>query len=132
MANHTRAFNPKTFLSTVGLGRKMMSFHKGQTIYAQGHAADALFVIQEGTVKLAAKSQTGKEAILDVLGDGDLVGKDSVAGQFSRTETASKVGKPFLAICVSQKYAIPAGSNRPTLQPQREEAGAYSFAARPL
>jgi|SRR5580658_1232339 CRP/FNR family cyclic AMP-dependent transcriptional regulator len=105
MANHTRAFNPKTFLSTVGLGRKMMSFHKGQTIYAQGDAADALFVIQEGTVKLAAKSQTGKEAILDVLGDGDLVGKDSVAGQFSRTASASAMTNCTL-LCIQRKAMI--------------------------
>jgi len=64
-------------------------FHKRQAIYAQGDAADAVFVIQEGTVKLAVKSESGKEAILDILGDGDFVGKDSVAGRPSRLSSAS-------------------------------------------
>jgi CRP/FNR family cyclic AMP-dependent transcriptional regulator len=67
----------------------MMSFQNRQTIFAQGGAADALFVIQEGTVKVAVKSHCGKEAILDILGDGDFVGKDSIAGQPSRTASAT-------------------------------------------
>jgi CRP-like cAMP-binding protein len=83
MAKETRAFNPQTFLTTIGAGRKTMSFTKGQTIYAQGDAADALFVIQKGQVKLSIKSQAGKEATLDILSDEDFVGKDSMAGQSS-------------------------------------------------
>jgi CRP-like cAMP-binding protein len=89
MAKQGRAFNPITFLSTVGDGRSMMSFRKRQAIYAQGDATDALFVIQKGKVKLSIKSKAGKEAILDILSDGDFVGKDSVAGQPSRTASAS-------------------------------------------
>lgn len=89
MAKQRRAFNPKTFLSTVGVGREMMSFQKRQPVYVQGDAADALFVIQQGKVKLSVRSDAGKEAILDILSDGDFVGKDSVAGQSSRTASAS-------------------------------------------
>jgi CRP/FNR family transcriptional regulator, cyclic AMP receptor protein len=88
MAQQRRPFNPKTFLTTRGTGRKMMSYSKGQTIYAQGSVADTLFVVQTGRVKLSGKSQAGKEAILDILSEGDFVGKDSVAGQSSRTASA--------------------------------------------
>ncbi len=88
MAKQRPAFNPTTFLTTVGVGRKMMSFRKGQTIYAQGDAADALFVIQKGEVKLSVKSRAGREAILDIASDEDLVGKDSIAGQPYRTASA--------------------------------------------
>jgi CRP/FNR family transcriptional regulator, cyclic AMP receptor protein len=55
----------------------------------RGDAADALFVIQKGKVKLAVRSQAGREAILDILSDGDFVGKDSIAGRSSRTASAS-------------------------------------------
>jgi CRP/FNR family transcriptional regulator, cyclic AMP receptor protein len=82
-------FNPKTFLSTSGLGRAMMSFRRGQTIYAQGDKTDALFVIQKGRVKISVKSKAGKAATLDILGDDDFVGKDAVAGQSSRTASAT-------------------------------------------
>lgn len=88
MAKQGPAFNPKTFLSTVGAGKKMMSFRAGQTVYVQGDVSDALFVIQTGRVKLGAKSH-GKDATLDILSDGDFVGKDSIAGQPFRTASAS-------------------------------------------
>jgi hypothetical protein len=42
MAMHRRAFSPKIFLSTVGVGREMLFFRKGQTIYAQRDGADSL------------------------------------------------------------------------------------------
>jgi CRP/FNR family transcriptional regulator, cyclic AMP receptor protein len=89
MAKQRLAFNPKTFLSTVGTGRKMMSFPPGRVVYAQGDAADALFVIQRGTVKLSVKSKAGKEATLDMLSDDDFVGKDAISGQSSRTASAT-------------------------------------------
>jgi len=88
MAKQRRAFNPKTFLTSVGAGRKMVSFSKGQTIYAQGHSTDTLFVIQKGRVKLNVKPQGVREAILDILNDGDFVGIDSLAAQRCRTTSA--------------------------------------------
>ena len=91
MARQKRPFNPKTFLSTVGTGRTLVSFRKGQTIYAQGDAADSLFVIQKEEVKLSVRSRSGKEAALDILSDADFVGKDSVAGQHARTGSASAI-----------------------------------------
>ncbi|HLZ40770.1 MAG TPA: cyclic nucleotide-binding domain-containing protein [Candidatus Sulfotelmatobacter sp.] len=89
MAKQKRAFNPKIFLSTIGAGRKLVSFRKGQTIFAQGDAAESLFVIQKGSVKVSVKSRAGKEAILDILSDADFVGKDSIAGQPFRSASAS-------------------------------------------
>jgi CRP/FNR family cyclic AMP-dependent transcriptional regulator len=85
-----RAFDPQTFVTTVGRGRKFVSVRKGQTIYAQGDAADALFVIKSGTVKLSVKSQD-KEATLDILSDEEFVGKDSLSGQSSRTASATAI-----------------------------------------
>ena len=55
MTKQGRAFDPKTFLTTIGIGREMMSFTKGQAIYSLNDAADALFVIQEGKVKLSVR-----------------------------------------------------------------------------
>jgi CRP-like cAMP-binding protein len=91
MAKQKRAFDPTTFLSSIGAGRKLISFRKGQTIFAQGDAADSLFVIQKGRVKLSVKSQGGKEAILDILSDADFVGNDSIAGRSVRTASASAI-----------------------------------------
>lgn len=91
MTKQRVSFDPKTFLTTVGVGRTLVSFRKGQTIFTQGEAADSLFVIQMGRVKVSVKSQAGKEAVLDILSDADFVGKDSMAGQPSRTASANAI-----------------------------------------
>ena len=96
MTKPRHAFNPRTFLSTVGVGREMMPFLKGQLIFAQGNAADAMFVIQTGSVKLSARSQNGKEATLDILGAEDFVGCDAIAGQPFHIASASALTECML------------------------------------
>ena len=89
MTKQRTLFDPQAFLSTVGAGRGMMSFRKGQSIFAQDDVSDAVFVIQTGSVRLSARSQSGKEAALEILGKQDLAGHDSLAGQPLRTASAS-------------------------------------------
>jgi CRP/FNR family cyclic AMP-dependent transcriptional regulator len=72
-------FNPRTFLSTIGKGREMMSFGKKSTIFAQGDATDGLFFIQEGKVQLSVVSEAGKEATLGILSEGDFFGEGGLA-----------------------------------------------------
>ena len=84
-----RSFNPKLFLSTPGTGREMVCFRKGQVVFAQGDASDAVFVIQTGRVRLSAKTRRGKETTLDILGISDFIGKDSIAGEATRTTSAN-------------------------------------------
>jgi CRP-like cAMP-binding protein len=60
----TRDFAPHAFLDTIGEGRKIVSFPKKQTIFAQGDPADAVFFIQTGKVRLTVVSNDGKEATI--------------------------------------------------------------------
>jgi hypothetical protein len=55
-------FDPKTFLSTIDSGRKIVAFAKKQTIFVQGDSCDAVFYLQTGKVKLTVVSKSGKEA----------------------------------------------------------------------
>lgn len=64
-------FDPKKFLATIGQGRKVVTFPKKQTIFTQGDAADAVFYIQEGKVRLTVVSKIGKEATLGILSKGE-------------------------------------------------------------
>jgi len=74
-------FNTKTFLSTINGGRTIEAFPKKQTIFAQGDSADAVFYIQKGKVKLTVVSQTGKEATIGILNEGDFFGEGVLTGQ---------------------------------------------------
>src|ERR1700732_3181051 len=76
-----RDFDPRKFLATIGEGRKVVAFPKKQTIFTQGDAADAVFYIQEGKVRLTVVSKIGKEATLGILSEGEFFGEGSRAGQ---------------------------------------------------
>jgi CRP/FNR family cyclic AMP-dependent transcriptional regulator len=84
-----KTFDLKLFLSTPGTGREMLLFPKGQVIFAQGDASNAVFVIQTGRVRLSARTLEGREATLDILSSSDFVGKDSIAGRSIRTTSAN-------------------------------------------
>ena len=77
------------FLATIGEGRKVVPFPKKRAIFAQGDAADSIFYIQEGKVRLTVVSQIGKEATLGILSEGDFFGEGGLAGQPLRMGSAT-------------------------------------------
>jgi CRP-like cAMP-binding protein len=81
-------FDPRKFLATIGEGRKVEAFSQKQTIFTQGDAADAVFYIQEGKVRLTVVSKIGKEASLGILSEGEFFGEGSLAGQPLRMGSA--------------------------------------------
>jgi CRP-like cAMP-binding protein len=84
-----RAFNPQKFLATIGTGRKAVVFRKKQTIFVQGDAADTVFYIKDGKVRLSVVSKAGKEATLGILTDGEFFGEGGLAGQPFRMGSAT-------------------------------------------
>jgi CRP-like cAMP-binding protein len=83
-----RDFDPHAFLATIGEGRKVVTFEKMQTIFSQGDAADAVFYIQSGKVKLTVVSKNGKEATIGILSEKDFFGEGCLAGQPLRMAAA--------------------------------------------
>jgi CRP/FNR family cyclic AMP-dependent transcriptional regulator len=84
-----RAFNPSTFLATIGRGSKGVLVAKKRRIFTQGDAADAVFFIQEGRVRLTVVSKTGKEATIGMLSEGNFFGEGALAGQALRMGSAA-------------------------------------------
>jgi CRP/FNR family cyclic AMP-dependent transcriptional regulator len=84
-----RAFDPNTFLATIGEGRRMAAIQKKQTIFAQGDDADAVFYIQKGKVRLTVVSKTGKEATIGIVSEGNFFGEGALAGQVRRMGSAA-------------------------------------------
>jgi CRP-like cAMP-binding protein len=76
-----RDFDPQTFLSTVDVGRTLAVFPENQTIFSQGESSDAVFYIQKGRIKLTVLSNSGKEATVGVLSEGDFFGEGCLTGQ---------------------------------------------------
>jgi CRP/FNR family cyclic AMP-dependent transcriptional regulator len=87
----TASFNPQLFLTKVGPGKTSIISPKKHTIFSQGDAAEAVFYIQSGKVKLTVVSQQGKEAVVAILEQGAFFGESCLAGQGIRTATATAV-----------------------------------------
>jgi CRP/FNR family cyclic AMP-dependent transcriptional regulator len=83
-----RAFNPDTFLATIGTGRKNLSVPAREMIFTQGNRADAVFYIQKGKVRLSVLSTAGKEATIGILSEGSFFGEGALAGQLLRMGSA--------------------------------------------
>jgi len=83
------SFEPQTFLARVGAGRTIVACQAQSPIFAQGDAADAVFYIQDGQVKLSVVSVRGKEAVIAMLKPQAFFGEGCLAGQPLRMATAT-------------------------------------------
>jgi len=72
-------FDVATFLSSAGLGRKIVQLKPAQAFFSQGNPADAVFYLQKGRAKLTVVSANGKEATIALCSAGDFVGEESLA-----------------------------------------------------
>jgi CRP/FNR family cyclic AMP-dependent transcriptional regulator len=87
-ATRKRPFNVNKFLATVDGGRTITNYGKNQAIFSQGDAADSVFYIREGKVKLTVRSDQGKEAVVAIHGKGDFFGEGCLNGQPVRLASA--------------------------------------------
>src|SRR5580704_687322 len=87
-ARRRSRFDPRTFLATMGVGRKILAIPKKQTIFAQGDGADAVFYVQEGKVRLTVVSKSGKEATIGIVSGRNFFGEGALAGQLLRMGSA--------------------------------------------
>jgi CRP/FNR family cyclic AMP-dependent transcriptional regulator len=81
-------FNPKVFLATVGPGHTVSDLRRNEVVFRQSAAADAVFYIQRGKIKIVVASQQGKEAVVGVMGPGEFFGEGCLIGQPLRLATA--------------------------------------------
>lgn len=82
-------FDPQAFLAKADGGRSIASYSRNSRIFAQGEAANAIFYVQDGKVKLTVVSRQGKEAVVAILGSTDFFGEGCLAGQLVRMATAT-------------------------------------------
>ena len=81
-------FDPKAFLATVGPGHTVSDLRKNEVVFRQSAAADAVFYIQKGKIKIVVSSEQGKEAVVGVMGPGEFFGEGCLIGQPLRLATA--------------------------------------------
>jgi CRP/FNR family transcriptional regulator, cyclic AMP receptor protein len=82
-------FDPQAFLAKVGDGKTVLTFHKNETVFSQGEAADKVFYIQKGRVKVVVLSEQGKEAVVGIFEPGQFFGEGCLNGHPLRISTTT-------------------------------------------
>ena len=88
-----KKFESLVFMLQFAEGRKIQRYRKEQIVFSQGAAADAVFYIQKGKVKLAVLSEHGREAVVAILSSGDFFGEGCLAGRRGRADFRGNAAK---------------------------------------
>ncbi len=99
------AFDVELFLDSAGLRRTVDKFRRKETVFAQGDPAKHVMYIQEGGVKLTVVNETGKEAVVAILGPGDFFGEGCLAGQSVCMATATTIA-PTTVLVIEKNEMI--------------------------
>jgi CRP/FNR family cyclic AMP-dependent transcriptional regulator len=91
------AIDWEPILSRASKGKTAIEYGANRNIFSQGGAADSVFYIRKGKIKLSVTSKQGKEAIVALLGEGDFFGEGCLAGQKLRIATATAMTDCSLA-----------------------------------
>jgi CRP-like cAMP-binding protein len=110
--NYQPPFDPKTFLAIVGEGKTILEFRKDQVVFAQGDAADTVFYIQKGRIKVVVISEQGKEAVVGILGPGQFFGEGCMNGHSLRIATTTAMEECLLT-AISKAAMLATLHNQP-------------------
>jgi CRP-like cAMP-binding protein len=83
------AFDAKDFLAKVGAGKIIRNFQKNETVFVQGDAADTVYYIQRGKIKVTVISKHEKEAVVGIMGPGQFFGEGCMNGHVLRISTTT-------------------------------------------
>jgi len=104
-SNGKDGFKAQDFLDSAGVARKVAEFSRKETIFSQGDPGKHVLYIQKGGVRLSVVNETGKQAVVAVLGPGDFFGEGCLAGQPLRIGTATAIG-PTTALVIEKSEMI--------------------------
>ena len=106
-------FDPREFLAKVGEGKTILEFQKDEVVFAQGDAANTVFYIQNGQVKVVVISEQGKEAVVGILGPGQFFGEGCMNGHSLRIATATAM-EECLVTAITKTAMLAALHEQPT------------------
>jgi CRP/FNR family transcriptional regulator, cyclic AMP receptor protein len=98
-------FDPQVFLAKLGVGKTILEFEKGQHVFEQGDAADSVYYIQHGKIKLTVLSDLGKEAVVGILEPGQFFGESCLTGHKLRISTTTAM-EPSVITAINKMAMI--------------------------
>jgi CRP/FNR family cyclic AMP-dependent transcriptional regulator len=81
------ALDPQSIIARLDGERLETKYQKDQVVYSQGDAADSVFYVHSGKVKVTVVSEEGKEAVVAILLPGSFCGEECLTGHTLRIST---------------------------------------------
>ena len=100
-----RAFDAQAFLDSAGEGNRVVEYRRSRKIYSQGDPPTGVMYIQKGNVKLSLVNESGKEAVVAILGPGDFLGEGCLTGRPICMETATTIA-PTTVLVIEKNEMI--------------------------
>ena len=97
-SNKKHIFNARAYLASVGVARKVVEYRRSEKVYSQGDPSTSVMYVQKGGVKVSVVNESGKEAVMAILGPGDFFGEGGMAGQSVRMGTATAITPTTLLV----------------------------------
>jgi CRP/FNR family transcriptional regulator, cyclic AMP receptor protein len=104
-------------VTPVVAGRSAVNYKRGQSIFQQGDAADAVFYIQDGKVQITVVSEQGKEGVIGMLEAGEFLGEGCLAGQPLHLASASATVESAI-VRIEKEAMVRALHDEPTFSQQ--------------
>jgi CRP-like cAMP-binding protein len=98
-------FDVETYLACTEDTHKVVQYRRGGVVFAQGDRARDVRYLQKGAIKLSVLSQSGKEAVVAMLGPGDFFGEGALAGQTIRIATATAAAPSSVLVIAKDAMA---------------------------
>ena len=64
-------FDPNLLLAKTARGRSKVEYRSEEVVFSQGDAANSIFYILRGKIKIVVISKQGREAVIALLSEGD-------------------------------------------------------------
>jgi CRP-like cAMP-binding protein len=90
------ASGAQPFRDASATAKTIMECRRGETIFTQGDLGKDVLYIQTGGVKLSVRANSGREAVVALLGPGDFFGEECLTGQPARMGNATAITPSLL------------------------------------
>ena len=114
IADTDTPFDPQAFLTRARSGITISTYRAGQTVFAQGDVADAVFYVQTGRLKAVVLSKQGREAVIGILHAGQFFGEGCINGDTLRNATTTAMEDSVIT-AISKRTMIAALQDQPKL-----------------
>jgi CRP/FNR family cyclic AMP-dependent transcriptional regulator len=107
----------RSYVTLSDLGKvvtRIERFATREIIFSQGDIAETVMYIQRGRVEFAVASKTDKDAVVAILGPGNFFGEACLAGEATRTKTATAIAPTVLQV-IERNEMIQALHDEPAL-----------------